>query len=102
MAMNEITDLAKEVGKLVGAAPEDVQAWLDFGDPVDPFIEPEKIAEQWYEYFGKGEEPPEFPFGEFPNYYEITHNMTLEFIEQHRHDYDRPGEPEDFQDGGQA
>lgn len=33
---------------------------------------------------------PEFLDGEFPNYYEMKHNMTDEFIESHRCDDDEP------------
>jgi hypothetical protein len=41
-------------------------------------------------------EPAEFPGGEFPNWYEVKHNMTEEFIEAHRTD-ETPGtyEPDD-------
>ena len=40
-------------------------------------------------------ERPEFPFGEFPNYYEVRHNMTEEAVENYRRDDDDLPDDED-------
>ena len=35
-------------------------------------------------YDAEPPERPEFPFGEFPNYYELKHDMTQEAVDNHR------------------